>query len=70
MGVNQGHSAVDKDLKVHFMNKLYVRDLSMFPYSLMANLLLTLAALVIRLGDPLSLKPYMLGTLVTILASP
>ncbi|KAI6084648.1 hypothetical protein F4821DRAFT_167383 [Hypoxylon rubiginosum] len=53
MGEKPQNSVVDKDLKVHFMNNLFVCDLSMFPYSPMANPSLTLAALAIRLADNL-----------------
>lgn len=42
---------VDKDLKVHDYENLYVCDLSIFPLSPMANPSLTLTALAMRLGD-------------------
>ncbi|KAI1370394.1 hypothetical protein F4677DRAFT_451469 [Hypoxylon crocopeplum] len=57
MGVKQGKSVVDENLKVHFVNNLYVCDLSVFPYSPMANPSLTLVALAIRLADYLSSQP-------------
>lgn len=45
---------VDKNLKVHGYENLYVCDLSIFPFSPMANPSLTLTALAMRLGDHLS----------------
>ncbi|KAI1763821.1 hypothetical protein GGR53DRAFT_344816 [Hypoxylon sp. FL1150] len=53
MGEEPRSSVVDKNLKVHFMSDLFVCDLSIFPYSPMANPSLTLVALAIRLGDHL-----------------
>lgn len=42
---------VDKDLKVHDYENLYVCDLSIFSFSPIANPSLTLTALTIRLKD-------------------
>ncbi|KAI1778599.1 hypothetical protein F4818DRAFT_406584 [Hypoxylon cercidicola] len=53
MGEKPEQGVVDENLKVHFMNNLFVCDLSVFPFSPMANPSLTLAALAIRLGDRL-----------------
>ena len=45
---------VDENLKVHGYDNLYVCDLSIFPFSPMANPSLTLTALAMRLGDHFS----------------
>lgn len=45
---------VDENLQVHDVGNLFVCDLSVFPYSPMANPSLTLTALAIRLGDYLA----------------
>lgn len=56
MGTSPDNSVVDEDLKVHKMNKIFVCDLSVFPFSPMANPALTLTALAMRLGDFLDRK--------------
>ena len=45
---------VDENLKVYGYDNLYVCDMSVFPFSPMANPSLTLTALAMRLGDHLS----------------
>jgi choline dehydrogenase-like flavoprotein len=48
---NADKSVVDSDLKVHGVSNLYVCDLSVFPFSPMANPSRTLTALAMRLAD-------------------
>ena len=56
MNSSGAHGVVDENLKVHGIDNLYVCDLSIFPWSPMANPSLTLTALAIGLAEHLAEK--------------